>query len=105
MNGMLKTRNPEWGFYGTCVTNGHADPEGAWDEAMTTLTSPTGLFRLEPEVARDLLDSTWGRHTANECVGRGIRGCIEDLASSRRWMKSTLDITRAIILARADRGR
>lgn len=105
MNGMLKTRNPEWGFYGTCITSGHVDPEGAWDEMMTILTDPQGVFRLEPEVARDLLDAPWGRHTADECVGSEFSAVVEALARNRKWMKSTLEITRAIILARADRGR
>ena len=99
-----RTRNREWGFFGTCVTNGHADPEAAWDEAMTTLTDPEGKFRFPAEVAVDLLDNTWGRHTANECVGGSIRQTIEGLANSRRWVRSTIGIAQAIVLARADRG-
>ena len=38
-----RTRNREWGFFGTCASNGHADPEAAWDEAMAALTDPKGL--------------------------------------------------------------
>ena len=57
-----RTQNPAWGFYGTCRTNGHADVDGAWAEAIGILTDPEGCFRLEPEVARDLLDAPWGRH-------------------------------------------
>jgi hypothetical protein len=100
-----RTQNPEWGFYGTCQTNGHADVDGAWAEAIGILTDPDGRFRLEPEVARDLLDAPWGRHLANDCVGTELEDVIEDLAINRRWMKSTLKITQAIILARADEGR
>jgi hypothetical protein len=74
-----RTRNREWGFFGTCVHNGHADPEAAWDEAMATLTDRNGGFRLEPENARDLLDSTWGRHLADQVVGQAIGKTIKGL--------------------------
>ena len=99
------TRNPEWGFYGTCKTNGHADPDAAWDQMMEILTDTDGRFRLEPEVARDLLDSAWGRHLANDCMGMEIVDVIEDLVLDRRWMKHTLEITKALVLARADAGK
>jgi hypothetical protein len=101
---MPRTRNREWGFYGTCVTNGHQDPEAAWDEIMSLLTDPRGRFRFTPEVARDLLDAPWGRHLANEVVGTEFGSAVEKLAGDRRWMKSTLEITRAIVRARADSG-
>jgi len=39
---------------------------------MATLTDPQGRFRLEPEDARDLLDASWGRHLADQVVGREI---------------------------------
>jgi hypothetical protein len=101
----IRTRNSEWGFYGTCVTNGHADVDAAWAEAIEILTDTDGCFRLEAEVARDLLDAPWGRHLADEAVGSSFTDVIADLAADRRWMKSTLKITAAIILARADSGR
>ena len=97
----IRTRNPEWGFYGTCQINGHADVDGVWAEAIRILTDPDGVFRLEAEVARDLLDAPWGRHLANEAVGSNLM----DVVADRRWMKSTLKITQAIIAARADDGR
>jgi hypothetical protein len=100
-----QTRNPEWGFYGTCQMNGHTDVEAAWAEAIEILTDPDGAFRLEAEVARDLLDAPWGRHLANDYVGRQLKNTIADLATNRRWMKSTLEITRAIVAARHDDGR
>ena len=101
----IRTRNPEWGFYGTCQTNGHTDVDGAWAEAIEILTDPDGCFRLEAEVARDLLDAPWGRHLANDFVGMELMDVIADLAINRRWMRSTLKITQAIITARADDGR
>ena len=99
-----RTRNREWGFHGTCVTNGHQDPEAAWDEMMGLLTDPRGRFRFAPEVARDLLDAPWGRHLANEVVGTECGPAVEELANDRRWMRTTLEITRAIVRARADSG-
>jgi len=102
---MPRTRNRDWGFYGTCVKNGHQDPDAAWDEMMGILTDQQGRFRFEPEVARDLLDTPWGRHIANEVVGAEFGPAVEELANNRRWMKSTLEITRAIGLARMDSGQ
>ncbi len=77
-----RTQNREWGFFGTCAHNGHADPETAWDEAMAALTDPKGRFRLSPENARDLLDATWGRHLADQVVGMEIGKAIAGLAES-----------------------
>ncbi len=72
---------------------------------MAILTDRQGRFRFEPEVARDLLDSTWGRHLADELVGSEFGPVVETLTNNRRWMKSTLEITRAIVRARADEGQ
>jgi hypothetical protein len=101
----IRTRNPEWGFYGTCQTNGHTDVDGVWAEAIEILTNPDGCFRLEAEVARDLLDASWGRHLANDCMGMELMDVIADFAIDRRWMKNALAITKAIVAARADDGR
>lgn len=84
-----RTRNREWGFFGTCASNGHADPEAAWDEAMATLTDPKGRFALNAEDARDLLDATWGRHLADQVVGQKIGEALNDLAADSRWMRAT----------------
>jgi len=37
-----RTRNRRWGFFGTCATNGHVDPEAAWDEADGDVDRPAG---------------------------------------------------------------
>ena len=84
-----RTRNRDWGFFGTCVSNGHADAEAAWDEAMETLTDPKGRFALNAEDARDLLDATWGRHLADDLTGLPIAEAINDLADDSRWMRAT----------------
>ena len=83
-----QTQNREWGFFGTCVSNGHADAEAAWDEAMATLTDPKGRFALNAEDARDLLDATWGRHLADDCTGLPIAEAINDLTDDSRWMRA-----------------
>ncbi len=88
-----RTRNREWGFFGTCASNGHADPEAAWDEAMAALTDPKGPFRLSPENARDLLDATWGRHLADQVVGTKIGKAIAGLAEDG-WDKDARNFVR-----------
>ena len=98
------TDNPAWGFYGTTFKAG-GDANALWRETMDILTDADGLFRFEPEVARDLLDSTWGRHLADGMVGMTPSECLHELAANAKWMRSTLKITEAIVLARADTGK
>jgi hypothetical protein len=91
-----RTRNRDWGFFGTCVSNGHADVEAAWDEAMAALTDSKGRFRLSPENARDLLDATWGRHLADQVVGMKIGKAIAGLAEDG-WAKDARAFVRRYI--------
>ena len=91
---MPRTRNREWGFFGTCAANGHADPEAAWDEAMAILTDPKGRFALEADEARDLLDATWGRHLADQVVGQKISKAINDLAVNHGWARDARNFVR-----------
>lgn len=103
-----RSRNREWGFFGTCASNGHADPEAAWDEAMATLTDPKGRFALDAENARDLLDATWGRHLADQVVGQKIGKAINDLAVNHGWARDAHNFVRKHInpnLARTARPR
>jgi len=88
-----RTRNSEWGFFGTCGNNGQTDCDAAWNEAMAALTDPKGRYRLEPEDARDLLDSTWGRHLADQVVGEDIGGAIEQLAN-HGWARDAREFVR-----------
>ena len=89
-----RTRNRDWGFFGTCVSNGHQDAEAAWDEAMATLIHPKGRFRLEAENARDLLDATWGRHLADQVVGQEIAETMNDLAANHGWARDARKFVR-----------
>ncbi len=98
-----RTRNRQWGFFGACAANGHADPEAAWIEAMDALTDPKGRFRLAPEDARDLLDATWGRHLADEVVGQEIGAAINDLAANYGWARDAHSFVRKHINPSAPR--
>lgn len=55
---ILPTQNKEWGFWGTTEGN-----QEAWDTAFTIIQENAGFTPLETLA---LLDSRWGRHTADE---------------------------------------
>lgn len=57
----IKSENEGYGFYGTMTLDGCADK--AWDVAMTALTTETGA---EPAQVRAFLDSSFGRHFADD---------------------------------------
>jgi len=84
----LPTNNTEWGFWGTM--RHQADPAESWVCAMTAITSATG----SPEIAvRDFLDSTHGRHFADDVAnglftGLGLAAAID--AAVARWMAWTV---------------
>lgn len=64
----LKTRNPEWGFFGTIERAGES-PETAWEIAFTAIQDATGAHDKTcygPEGVRDFLDSRDGRHFADQ---------------------------------------
>lgn len=61
------TNNPGWGFYGTMA--GHA--EQAWPHAVEIIARVTG--ESEEDVGR-FLDSTYGRHFADEVHDQLLRG-------------------------------
>lgn len=58
---ILKTGNEGYGFYGTMSLDGCAD--AAWDIAMREIGKDTGAT---PEAVRAFLDSSWGRHFADD---------------------------------------
>jgi hypothetical protein len=107
----LPTKNKEWGFWGSWDRY-HPDVNGsvdrAWVEAANVLINPNGYFRLSPSVARDLLDSRWGRHLADllQIVPpRAFWGEVAKLTTCRWWMKETLQFTAAVVLAQTDDGQ
>ncbi|UYA98684.1 hypothetical protein P9A44_gp14 [Xanthomonas phage vB_Xar_IVIA-DoCa5] len=84
----IKTNNEEWGFFGTCRSNG-ANADLEWTKAIAVLEG----LDLTAEVARDVLDSTFGRHVADQ-VTSGV-----DLADLlKRWNK---DFRRTVALVTA----
>lgn len=58
----LPTANIEWGFWGTSVRNGY-DANLTWN---TTARFLAREFDLNAEQARDVLDSRFGRHLADD---------------------------------------
>lgn len=64
---MLKTNNPGHGFFGTiALRKGEAHAEKAWGLAFRTLAA--AIPTAKPEEVRNYLDSTFGRHTADEVL-------------------------------------
>jgi hypothetical protein len=89
-----ETQNRDWGFFGTCVSNGHTDADTAWLEAMAAMTDPKGPFQLSAMDARWLLDATWGRHLADQVVGEDIPKAIAELARKHGWAKDARNFVR-----------
>lgn len=58
----LATQNHEHGFWGTSKSNGY-DVDMTWNAVSQILSSE---FELTPEQTRDLLDSRFGRHLADD---------------------------------------
>ena len=59
---ILPTGNEAWGFWGTSTRNGY-DAAMAWEAASDALAT---AFDLTPIQIRDLLDSRFGRHLADD---------------------------------------
>lgn len=85
---ILPTANTDWGFFGTMAD--HGDPTEAWKMAMPTIQTATGC----PDTAvRDFLDSTFGRHFADDVanglfVGKPLTVAID--VAVARWMAWTI---------------
>lgn len=61
---ILKTQNKKWGFWGTA--KGYAGPKNMdelWNAAFTIIQKTAGFT---PKETLCLMDSRWGRHTADE---------------------------------------
>ncbi len=66
-NEILKTKNEEYGFFGTTLINySEKQTEKRWNDVFETLLELSGV---EPEKIRELLDSRTGRHFADKCEG------------------------------------
>ena len=82
------SRNTEWGFSGTI--RHRADPEPAWQQAVTAITRATACA---PNEVRDFLDSRHGRHFADEVANFLVGGAaVSDAiaAATAKWMGWTI---------------
>lgn len=63
---ILETQNKEHGFWGTTALNySNKETQQRWEDAFQTLLELSGAT---PEEVRELLDSRYGRHFADQCV-------------------------------------
>ena len=61
---ILETQNKSWGFWGTCSTHVKKEKvKAAWETAFKVIQEKAGFTAIE---RRNLLDSRWGRHMADE---------------------------------------
>lgn len=85
---ILATANPDWGFFGTMAN--HAGSAEAWGMAMPAIQIATGC----PDAAvRDFLDSTHGRHFADDVANglfaeKTLAAAVD--AAVARWMAWTI---------------
>ncbi|CDK97899.1 protein of unknown function [Magnetospirillum gryphiswaldense MSR-1 v2] len=80
----VPTNNSEWGFFGTI--RDHADQAEAWNMAMTAIQTATGC---PSHAVRDFLDSTSGRHFADDVANGLFAGQTLEVATEAavsRWM-------------------
>ena len=100
---ILPTNNPDWGFWGTSERNGY-DVAMAWETAGDALAT---AFDLTPVEIRDLLDSRFGRHLADdlsfidggpvspEAIETHIMARLAD-RRWRRWVQQAIAAVRSI---------
>ena len=89
-----RPRITEWGFFGT--VRHHADQAEAWEMAMAAIQPATGC----PESAvRDFLDSTHGRHFADDVANGLVAGltlaAATEAAVNRGWVGRSAGARRA----------
>lgn len=81
----MPTNNSEWGFSGTI--RHHADQAEAWKLAMVAIQTATGC---PDHAVRDFLDSTPGRHFADDVANglfAGLTLAVATEAAITRWME------------------
>ena len=91
MTTILPSDNPEWGFWGTSERSGY-DTAMAWEATGNALAT---AFDLTPTEIRDLLDSRFGRHLADDlsfidggpASAQAIETHIMARLADRRWRR------------------
>ena len=91
---ILPTQNKAHGFWGTFFNtrdDGHGkSTQRAWDAMSTVLAKE---FRLNPAEVRYVLDSTLGRHLADQVSTMGMTGFTHTVRSlNRAWRYQILDV-------------
>lgn len=87
----MQTANEEWGFWGTSIRNEY-NAEMAWGATSEFLIAK---FSLSAELARDVLDSRFGRHLADELsfikggpiTAEAIKTHLAGLIAEKNWCK------------------
>jgi hypothetical protein len=77
---VLPTENEAWGFWGTVRSNTGMDPTEAWLAASVAVMQ---ALAVSPQAARELLDSRFGRHLADQVSSS------DDVAESVGWLLTT----------------
>ncbi len=87
---VLETENKDWGFWGTAQSylNDKKDMEKLWNETAKLIQKNSGLA---PEETQKLMDSRWGRHTADSYMEE-IRTNVETFikVADHRFTKEKL---------------
>lgn len=79
---ILETENKDWGFWGTAKNHlkDKKDITKLWNETAKLIQKNSGLT---PEETQKLMDSRWGRHTAD--------GYVEEIKTNIKTFIKTID--------------
>lgn len=82
----IDSRNKEWGFYGTISRKRPKSVKSQWDKAVAAIK---GRFKgVTDDTARDFLDSSLGRHLADQVLdGKSVDAALGN-SGFQRWLKS-----------------
>ena len=92
----MRTKNPSWGFYGTWAqAKGRESAEKAYDAAAYAIGDflRKRMERHTPEEVRNFLDSSYGRHMADEALSRSpVSSQLENRAA--RFLRNFAKVQR-----------
>lgn len=91
---LLPTKNEDWGFWGTSVRNGY-DAALTWNAASRFIAKE---FDLTAEQTRDVLDTSFGRHLADDL------SFIKNGEDEAKGPINIAAITKHLTMRVADRG-
>lgn len=86
----IESKNKKWGFYGTTVSNRKLKIEREWPAAFAWVHQAVPTWTAA--TIRDFLDSTFGRHLADEAHdAKGIAN-----VDPERWLRSMLEFAEEV---------